>query len=330
MLERMRGSQFLLLLARARVLLWTWLPFPLLVVLPVMGFYLLKPTLFQWVWVGYATLVYATFFLILTWLNYRLVSKEQTAKTRIPWLFVVPLLAAISIYQILLYSTALPQTLSQVGEVLGIQGSKYLSQHWPILVDFSIFTVYTIGLITFFFGFKALKRFIGPIIYLVGFIGIVIIDIKYPFLDFVVLQQWVPVIVFIVAHFLRALGVNVTYGKNSLYTPRSGTVIIAWPCAGVHSLLIYTAVAYSFLQNLGISRTKKLIYVSLGFLGTYMVNILRVTAIIVSNHYFGVNINVAHSYMGELFFITWIMIFLFVVVMIERRKGKTKETPSVV
>ncbi len=328
MLARIKSSQLFSLLARSKALLWTWLPFPLLAVLPVMGFYLLKPTLFPWVWVGYASLIYATFFLILTWLNYRLISKEQTAKINIPWLYVVPLLAAISIYQILLYSTALPQMISQAGEALGIQGSKYLSFHWPILIDFSIFTIYIIGLITSFFGVRALKFFVGPVIYLVSFICIVIIDIRYPFLDFVVLQRWVPVIVFIVAHLLRVLGVNVTYGENFLYNPRSGMVVIAWPCAGVHSLLIYTAVAYSFLQNLDISKTRKLIYVSLGFLGTYMVNILRVTAIIVSNYYFGVNVNVAHHYAGELFFVIWILVFLFLVVTIERRKQKKRsDTP---
>jgi len=331
MLARLKSSRFPPLLARARILLWAWLPFPLLVVLPVMGFYLLKPTLFLWVWIGYASLVYSAFFLLLTWLNYRLISKEETVNPNIPWLYVVSLLAAISVYQILLYSTALPQMISQAGEALGIHGSKYLSFHWPILIDFSIFTVYTVGLIKFFFGFKALKRFIGPIIYLVAFIGTLIIDIAYPFMDFVVLQMWVPVITFMVLHILRALGVDATYGsygKSSLYTPRSGTVIIAWPCAGVHSLLIYTAVVYSFLQNLDISRTRKLIYVSLGFLGTYMVNILRVTAIIVSP-YFGVSINLAHSYAGELFFITWIVVFLFVVVVIERRRRKAKEVPSI-
>lgn len=324
MLARLKGSRFFSLLARARVLLWAWLPFPFLVVLPVMGFYLLKPTLFQWVWIGYASLAYATFFLILTWLNHRLVSKEQTAKTRIPWLHVVSLLVAISVYQILLYSTALPQMISQAGEALGIHEPKYLFSHWPVLIDFSIFVVYTVGLIGFFFGVKALKFFIGPIIYLVAFICTVIIDIKYPFFDFLLLQWWVPGIVFIVAHFLRALGVNVTHGDNWLMTPRSGPIMIAWPCAGIHSLLIYTAVAYSFLQNLYISRVRKLVYVYVGFFGTYLVNILRIATIMLANYYYNVDIQVTHSYLGELFFITWIVVFLFVVVMIERRKGKAK------
>jgi len=326
MLDRVKGSRFLLLLSEVP---WSQVAFPLLTILPVAGFYIIKPARFEWAWAGHASLVYATFFVILVWLNYYFISKEQRAKTSIAWLGVILFLAGMYLYQLLLSGEALPQLILQAGKALGLS-KWWLTDNWTTSIDFIVFTVYTIGLIISFYGVKSLKYFLWPVLYIVALIFAFLLDAAYPYADFILFQWWVPGIVFIVAHLLKAFGVNVTYGKNSLTTPRSGTVVIAWPCAGIHSLLIYTAVALSFLQSLNISRVRKIIYLSIGFFGTYIVNTLRIAAIIFACYYFNADIYLMHSYLGELFFIAWIVVFLFVVVMIERRKGKTKETPSVV
>ena len=285
-------------------------------------------------WIGHAALVYATFFVMLTWLHHRLVSKGQTAKTHIGWLGVTVFLAAISVYQLLLYSTELPQLISQAGALL-LYGTElpqlgkflewFIYNNWVTSIDFIVFTVYTVGLIIFFFGVKSLRYFLAPIIYSVALVCAFLVDAAYP--NARTLQWWIYGIVFLVANLLQIFRVNVTYSKDVLYT-KSGGVLVGWPCAGIHSLLIYTAVAYSFLQNLDISRLRKFIYLFLGLIGTYIVNILRIAAIIFGNYYFNWNIYMMHMYMGELFFIAWIVFFLFMVVMIERRRGKTKEAPS--
>jgi len=317
MLKRIKSSRFFLLLSRA-----PWSPqdaFPLLIILPLAGFYIIKPSSFEKMWVGYAALTYAAFFMILTWLYYRMVPKEKKAEIRVAWLVVILFVAGISVYQLLLYTTGLQQLILQAGAALGLS-KWWLYDNWATSIDFSIFTVYAIGLMISFFGVKSLKFFLGPIIYSVALICVFLIDAAYPFTQFAIFQQWVPAIVFLVANLLRALRVNVTYSKDVLYTPKSGVIVIGWPCAGVHSLLIYTAVAYSFLQTLTISRVRKLIYLSIGFFGTYMMNILRIAVIIFGNYYFNWDIYTMHYYAGELFFITWIIVFFFVVVTIERRR----------
>jgi len=194
-----------------------------------------------------------------------------------------------------------------------------------VSIDFIVFTVYAVGLITSFFGVKSLKYFLGPIIYSVALICVFLIDAAYPLTQFTIFQQWVPAIVFLVANLLRALRVNVTYSKDVLYTPKSGAIVIGWPCAGVHSLLIYTAVAYSFLQTLTISRVRKLIYLSIGFFGTYMTNILRIAVIIFGNYYFNWDIYMIHYYAGELFFIIWVVAFHGGY---DREKEETKQRPT--
>lgn len=321
-LARVKNSRFFLILSKAPL---TQIAFPLLVILPVMGFYIIiQPDRFLKMWGGYATIVYTAFFVVLTWLHHYLISKEQSAKTHIVWLGAIVFIAGISVYQFLLYSTELPNLIHQAGAALGFMPHPW-SWNWRISIDLIIFTVYMIGLIISFFGFKSLRYFLGPILYSFILICAFLIDAAYPLTQFTVFQWWVPGIVFLVANLLRIFGINVKYSKDVLYTPKSGPILIGWPCAGIHSLLIYTALAYSFLQNLNISRTRKLIYLSIGFLGTYMVNILRITAIVFTNYYFNVDIMTFHYYAGELFFIAWILVFLFAVVMVEKRIKRKME-----
>lgn len=319
-LARLKDSRFLLTLSKVQ---WSQIAFPLLVILPLMGFYIIiPPDRFLKMWGGYFTIVYTAFFVVLTWLHNFLVSKEQSAKTHVVWLGVIVFIAGISVYQFLLYNTDLPILINQAGASLGFMPHPW-SWNWRISIDLIIFMAYMIGLIIFFFSLKSLKYFLGPILYSAILVLALLVDAAYPL--FTVFQWWVPGIVFLVANLLRIFGVNVTYSKDVLYTPKSGPILIGWPCAGIHSLLIYTAVAYSFLQNLEISRVRKLIYLSMGFLGTYMVNILRIAAIVFANYYFNVDIMIFHYYAGELFFIAWILVFLFAVVMVERRRKRKME-----
>jgi len=327
MLARVKNSRIFLLLSK--VPLTPQDAFPLLVVIPLAGFYFIRPAImFELTWIGYAALIYAAFFVILTWLYYRMAPKEEKrAETRVAWPQVILFLAGISVYQLLLYGTELPQLIYRAGVALGLRDAPTpaLSLNWTVSIDFIVFTVYTVGLTTSFFNVKSLKYFLGPIIYSVALISAFLIDAAYPLGKITVLQQWVPAIVFLVANFLRALRVNVTYSKDVLYTP-SGVIVVGWPCAGIHSLLIYTAVAYSFLQTLEISKVRKLIYLIIGFFGTYMINILRIAVIIFGNYYFNWDIYMMHYYAGELFFIVWIVVFLFLVIMTERRRVKAKKT----
>lgn len=278
-------------------------------------------------WIGHAALVYATFFVILTWLYYRMIPKGRKAETNVAWLGAISFFFGIYFYHLLLYGDVLPQYILRAGTALGISG-WWLHNNWTVSIDFIVFTIYTVGVTISFFGVKSLRYFLAPIFYSVVLVSAFLIDAAYPLGRFTVFQRWVPGIVFLVANLLRIFGVNITYSKDVLYTPKSGMVLVGWPCAGIHSLLIYTAVAYSFLQNLDVSKLRKLTYLFLGLIGTYIVNILRIWAIIFGNYYFNWDINMAHYYTGEIFFIIWIMIFLFIVVMIEKRRGRTKGTLS--
>jgi len=344
MLERFKSRFFVLL---RKVHLSPRDAFPVLIILSVLGFYLIKPEKFKTMWIGYAIFAYIAFFVILTWMFYRQVSTEQTTKTKIFWLGVLSFFAGITIYQILIYSAILPQYISQLGAALDIPSGWCLDVSWPTAIDLSVFTINLIGLIISFFGVKSLKYFLGPILYSSALIVFFIIDaLSYPknALADAAFDFFVPGIVSVAVGLMQMLGVNVeisTIGSgNVMIINKFGLripIMVDWPCAGVHSLLLYTAISIAFLQFLDIPKMRKLIYGLVGFFGTIFVNILRITTIVFASFYFSADINafsanlqLFHEYSGELFFIAWIVIFLSAVVLIERRvrRKTTKQDAS--
>ena len=54
---------------------------------------------------------------------------------------------------------------------------------------------------------------------------------------------------------------------------------IAWPCAGIESFLIFTAVVLLFLQQMHISWKAKAGYFAVGVVVTYFINVLRIVTI---------------------------------------------------
>ena len=87
---------------------------------------------------------------------------------------------------------------------------------------------------------------------------------------------------------------------------------IAWPCAGIESLLIFTAVALLFLQRIPMSWKAKVGYFAFGAAVTYFINVLRIAFMfIIGTQNLG-NINAQpvqdfHDYYGPLFGIAWIV-----------------------
>jgi thaumarchaeosortase len=142
------------------------------------------------------------------------------------------------------------------------------------------------------------------------------------------LQLLVPPIVSVAAFFLNVLGYTTTtpfYADGFLLgvTKAGGhsmNLLVFWPCAGVHSLIIYTFVFLLFLKNMEISPKRKIAYFVVGAVGTFLANIFRIVSISI----IGVNTGpeasrLFHEYYGELFFLVWIVTYLLVVFLCESR-----------
>jgi exosortase/archaeosortase family protein len=87
---------------------------------------------------------------------------------------------------------------------------------------------------------------------------------------------------------------------------RTATFDIAWPCAGIESLLIFTVVALLFLKRMSISWKAKTAYFAVGAAVTYIINILRIATIFIIGMDSG-DVQMFHFYYGPLYSITWIV-----------------------
>ena len=109
------------------------------------------------------------------------------------------------------------------------------------------------------------------------------------------------------------LGTDVTTGMPLLHvTGPLGTAqfTIAWPCAGIESLLIFTAVALLFLKRMNISWKAKIGFFAFGAAITYFINVLRIATIFTIGMQYGVDssqVQAFHFYYGPLYAMAWII-----------------------
>jgi exosortase/archaeosortase family protein len=85
---------------------------------------------------------------------------------------------------------------------------------------------------------------------------------------------------------------------------------IAWPCAGIESFLIFTAVVLVFLQQMHISWKAKTGYFAVGVVVTYFINVLRIVTIFNIGMQYGAEssqVEMFHFYYGPLYSIIWIV-----------------------
>jgi exosortase/archaeosortase family protein len=93
---------------------------------------------------------------------------------------------------------------------------------------------------------------------------------------------------------------------------KPATFAVAWPCAGIESLLIFTVVVLLFLKRMPISLKAKVGYFAVGAAVTYFINILRIVSIY-QVALSGGDYNFFHSTIGPLYAIPWIVLYPLVI-----------------
>jgi exosortase/archaeosortase family protein len=192
----------------------------------------------------------------------------------------------------------------------------------PLAMEFLAFTVLFAVIILFAYKRKGLVDF-SLSIGLLGAVGAIhLINILYPYGGFTPFQIIVPVTATLSAGVLNLLGYSTLLLQNphnytpTLYASKLGSSWggeIAWPCAGVDSLLIYTIVILLFLRKADIPRVQKIIYFTIGAVVTYFINILRIVSIFI----IGINkgeVWVFHDYWAQLYSTTWIVSYLLIII----------------
>jgi len=203
---------------------------------------------------------------------------------------------------------------------------------WPLSLEYVVFTLSFSATVLLAYGKKGLKLFALSAGIIAGISIFYMIDTLFPATGFAPLQALALPTAACAAVVLQAIGIpfhlNYIPGYGSApiisVTMPGGISIptsVAWPCAGVHSLFLYTVIVLLLFKKSGISGFRQSIYFMIGAVGTYFVNVLRIV------NYFVILLNqgqeaalIFHNVYGELYFFAWILGFILLVVGIQKYK----------
>jgi len=128
-----------------------------------------------------------------------------------------------------------------------------------------------------------------------------------------VLQGWVvPAEARMIAALLRLFGIRAAASQTSLYLTKGVSTIpiyISWNCVGWQSFILFAITLITGLQG-PYARRSKVETVILGFLGTFLVNLLRISIVCVVAYYVGqLPAVIFHDYGGTILILLWLFAF---------------------
>jgi thaumarchaeosortase len=281
---------------------------------PFLWLYSLYPGSFELMWKG------RTFLLFFIWLIALelILDWEDLQESKISKLFSARTLAFIA-------ALALPTIYVFISNYSGLNiviadSARQSSVQWwdlmPLSTEYLVFAVLFCLTVLLPFGIKGLKIFSVPLLFMVAVGALYTIDNVYPYGQFTPFQLLVPTTAALAAAALNLMGHH-TYLDTAGIMPRLtatdpsnplkiATFDIAWPCAGIESLLIFTVVILLFVKRMHISWKAKIGYFAIGAAVTYFINVLRIAAIftIVLN---GADWRPFHDFYGPLYSVAWIV-----------------------
>jgi len=215
----------------------------------------------------------------------------------------------------------------------------------PLTMEFVAFTVLFAVIILLSYGRKGLADFSLPIALLGAVAAYHMINILYPYGEFAPFQFIVPTTTTLSANVLNLMGyqtrviLSPTNPMPTLYAWNSEAIWgfqIAWPCAGVESLLLYTVVILLFLKKSNMRWLHRIIYFAVGAVVTYFINVLRIVTIFTLALNNG-DVWAFHDYYGILYSAIWIVSYPLIIIgsrvlwgrlkiVYSRRRGGDKQT----
>ena len=207
---------------------------------------------------------------------------------------------------------------------------------WTWMWDYIIMAIFVVVSLFIFFGKKWVRIAPAGPIFLTGSAVILSLDAFFPYDTLGPLQYVVPPLLEINAWVITSLDLGIATARDNLLFLKGDHGAMAlqvfWPSAGVHSVIIYSLVMMVFLLKMNIPRNRKAIYFGIGIIGTIGVNMIRIFSL--SVYALKVTTNAQkweefHSVAGEIMFLPWLFVFLFVVMYIETKRLKKMEKTKV-
>ena len=267
-----------------------------------------------------------------SWNNFRL--KKQLSTRTV--LFLVSLTLPTVYFLIFNYAG-----LNAVIVDLSRQQGVFWVRDMPVAFEYLVFAALLAVMSLLSSGAQGLKDFSVPVLFAAILSAVFIIDSVYPQGQFTPFQFFVPLTTSLASNTIAFLGYPARL-KTSMNGLPNLTVIdpgnslnkvsfdVAWPCAGIESLLIFAVTVSVFLKRMSISWKMKVGYFIMGALVTYFINIIRIAAIFLYALNGG-DANFFHQSIGPLFPISWIVAYPLVILGIQGllpkiRKEKNKQS----
>jgi thaumarchaeosortase len=236
-----------------------------------------------------------------------------------------------TIYILAINFLGLDQLIIDLGERLKIGAGDFIFFHWPLSWEYLILATFFMTAVLIAYNIKGLKLFSISFAFLSGVATAYMFDTIYPFGVFKPLQEFALPTAATAAAILDLFGYKVMlkfpvqYGDSNLpalsvtVSGKSASVIIAWACAGAHSLLLYALIILVFFKKMEISHFRKLAYFMIGLFVTYFVNVIRICSILFVILNYGSDAGrYFHDTYAELFFFTWIFAYIGSIILIQR------------
>jgi len=88
------------------------------------------------------------------------------------------------------------------------------------------------------------------------------------------------------------------------------SVFIGWACAGLEELVLTTVLIFVLIRSFDMNRTKTAIWLGIGIMGSFFINIARMVILVwVAADYGVVKMLWVHTHLGDVLFLVWIGIF---------------------
>ena len=221
---------------------------------------------------------------------------------------------------------------------LSLQNGVAFYDSMPLAIEYLVFAGLFCITVFLSFGKKGLAGFALPALF-VALVGVLYtIDNVFPYGEFTPFQMFVPTTATLAARVLGLMGCSTSLvTQNGMPTLQAtgplGTAkfAIAWPCAGIESFLIYTAVVLVFLQQMPISWKAKTGFFIVGATVTYFINVMRIVTIFTIGMQYGVSspqVQMFHFYYGPLYAVAWIVSYPLIIFVSQGLWRKIKSRKS--
>ena len=234
----------------------------------------------------------------------------------------VPLAVATILFFVSL-DMGLRDYITSLSELYNVQ----LIHSWVWMWDFFVMTVFTVTVLTIFFGRRWIRIAPAGPIFLAGSCIILYLDAFFPYDTLGPLQYVVPYLVQANVWLITVFDIGFATARDNIMFLKgdhgSMALQVFWPSAGVHSVIIFSLVIGALLLKLNIERKKKLLYFLIGIAGTITVNLIRIFSL----SWYALKVTTDsqkweayHEVAGEIMFLPWLFAYLALVIVLETRR----------